>query len=315
MNNTNNTNNINTFKTKNAPHIPGTLIESSFNRDFSTAINRDNLHHSNIKPQSNLTRNLKSISANQTISKNFSLPDILQSPQHPFKLVYQKEQLRKGQNQLMLEQLKKKYSNKYLSKFKILNYRCHYVYNNGNQLYLLSPEHHQIKKRFVNKNNSFQSKHSCNNNNSTTHKHTLLQKGNSAKSKDIKESNKSLIESKSKGKSKTMPEMHVEERLMHSKKKMIVNAVKEDINTSCDSDKLDYDNEIFKQLSQKEKNDKQELIQNDIVNNYNVSYLHKKFKLLSGIINDDHCSKNKCYDINKIGVLHFKGFEKRMMQM
>ena len=49
--------------------------------------------------------------------------------------------------------------------------------------------------------------------------------------------------------------------------------------------------------------------------NYNVSYLHKKFKLLSGIINDDHCSKNKCDDINKIGVLHFKGFEKRMMQM
>ena len=121
----------------------------------------------------------------------------------------------------MLEQLKKKYSNKYLSKFKILNYRCHYIYNNSNQLYLLSPEHHQIKKRFVNKNNSFQSKHSCNYNNSTMHKHTLLQKGNSAKSKDTKVSNKSLIESKS----KTMPEMHVEERLMNSKKKIIVNAV------------------------------------------------------------------------------------------
>ena len=315
-------NNTNKFKYKNTLYIPGILMDSSSTyREFFSPIHRVNPQN-NIKPSGHLTRNLKGLSLNQNLSKNFSLPDILQTPQHPFKLVYQKEQLRKGQNQLILEQLKKKYPDNHLNKLKILNHRCHYLCNSGNHLYLLSPENN-TKKHSKSKNCSFQTKNNLNN--SIIHNNILRKGHNSFHKVASAKHNKSLIESKP----KTISEMQLETKskiklktchdvvLQKSMKK------NDSLNTLCDSDKLDYDNEIFAQLNKNKiafnhnnkivncqtKQDKHKLFMN-----YNLSFLQKKFRLVSGIVKDDSSSKDEEMK-PPIGVLHFKGFEKRMMKM
>lgn len=322
-----NNNNAKTFKYKNTLYIPGILMDSSSSyREFFSPVHRVNPQN-NIKHSNQLTRNLKGISVNQSLSKNFSLPDILQTPLHHFKLVYQKEQLRKGQNQLILEQLKKKYSDNHLNKLKILNHKCHYLCNSGNHLYLLSPEN-STKKHSKSKNCSFQNKINLNNsiiNNNISRKgNDSFHKGSSTKH------NKSLIESKP----KTISEMQLESKkkikLKTSQDLFLQKIIKqkESLNTSCDSDKLDYDNEVFSQLN---KDDESKIvINNNNINNsvncqtkqekqklfmnYDLNLLQKKFRLLSGNIKDYSSSKDE--DIKPpISVLHFKGFEKRMMKI